>query len=124
MSTGLHQLPDIRDSATVETAARFMLFWDTDQVEVFDEARESAWIMTERDLVGWIAKGRSPSSPLQEMMESVPRSTAVPRGDGVQKIPPIREMVAGEAMSTPALACAQEASLDEVAELLADREIS
>lgn len=125
MEAGTRQLPDIRGSATLETAARFMLFWDTDRVEVFDDRGRSRGIVTEGDLVRSIAKGGRPGlTEVQELLEKPHIEIVDPERRKVEDIPPLREPVARDVMSTPAVACAEGASLDEVAELLADREIS
>jgi signal-transduction protein with cAMP-binding, CBS, and nucleotidyltransferase domain len=73
MKAGTTQLPDIRSRASVETAAVFMMFWGTDRVEVFDEDGRSLGIITERDLVRSIAKGRRPEETcMTELLDEQP----------------------------------------------------
>jgi CBS domain-containing protein len=50
-----------------------MMFWGTDRVEVFDEDGRSLGIITERDLVRSIAKGRRPEETcMTELLDEQP----------------------------------------------------
>ena len=49
------QLPGILARASLTRVARFMLFWDTDRVEVFDARGRSLGILRQRDLIRALA---------------------------------------------------------------------
>jgi CBS domain-containing protein len=121
------QLPDIRADAGVITAARFMVLWDTDRVEVFSNEGQPIGIATDRDLIRHIAEGGSCTTAVGEVVadhfatsnghEAPEQPTSVPSTEA-------SGLTAGQVMSSPAVACSADATLYEIAELLADREIS
>lgn len=118
------QLPDIHGSASVETAARLMLFWDTDRVEVFDESGRSKGIVTERDMTRSVATGGRPSELRIDELLGAAELRGLDCKSAPGQIPLLRDPVAQDIMSSPAVACSEDAPLDEVADLLGDREIS
>jgi len=52
------QRPEIRFTSSAAQAARFMLIWDTDQVEVLTPEKESLGIVTQHDILRAVAEGK------------------------------------------------------------------
>jgi CBS domain-containing protein len=119
MKAGTTQLPRIQGSADLETAARFMLFCDTDRVEVVDEGGRSKGIVTERDVIRSIANRGSVRTSIQALLADLNGAL-----DTVPARIPTAGPVAADIMSRSVVACGEEATLQEIAGLLADREVS
>lgn len=59
-----------------------------------------------------------------QLFQSLTTSAALPRNTPRATLPKIRDCVAEEIMSTPALACREGTPIDQIVVLLADREVS
>jgi CBS domain-containing protein len=119
MKTETTQLPRIQGSADLETAARFMLFCDTDRVEVVDEGGRSKGIVTERDVIRSIANRGSVRTSIEDLLADLNATL-----DTIPARPPAGGPVAVDIMSRPVVTCEEGAALEEIAGLLADREVS
>jgi CBS domain-containing protein len=102
--------PAIKSSADIDAAARFMLFWDADRIEVRDVTTgRTLGTVTEHDVVRLVAaRGVDIAATVEDALERGDRS-------GLR---------AQDCMSNPVIAIHEEATLDQVSDLLQDREIS
>lgn len=148
-----HPLISIRSNAKVQEAAQLMADRSIGALGVLGTDRQFIGIITERDLSWFVAQGRNAGEtpigqiandfpvvvegPIQEKMALVQmrrarvRHLIVREGDAYRIVSmrdfvltPGKETVAGDIMTAPAVACRDEAFFEEVAELLADRDIS
>jgi CBS domain-containing protein len=153
-----HPLISIRDSATVQEAARLMADCSIGALGILDKDREFAGIITERDLSWFVAQGKEPGeTAVAEIANDYPVVVEGPIGDAEAlermretrvrhlivheradfRILSMRDFVlktasdgsptyptAADAMTAPAVACRDETFLEEVVEVLADRDIS
>ena len=149
-----HPMISIRDDASVREAAGLMADSRIGAVGVIDEAKSFCGIFTERDLLSLVALGRDLNSirlrdvanefpvivegpiSMNQAAERMRRSRIrhlVVKEDGEYNIISIRDLnvpidlmtlTARDVMTSPGVVCRQDAYLAEVAEILADRDIS
>jgi CBS domain-containing protein len=148
-----HPMISIHHDATVQDAARLMADCSISAVGVLDTDKEFAGIVTERDLAWFVATGLgshetrigeivnelpvivegpiTDTTALDHMSRSNVRHLIVREGDD-HRIVSIRDLALAQrdpllvrdVMTTPVIACRAEAFFEEVAETLADRDIS
>ena len=107
--------PAIRSGADLDTAARFMLFWDADNIEVRDvDTGRTLGTVTEHDIVRLVAKRGV------DIVACV--DDALPGHISPREGP--TNLCARDVMSNPVVAISQQASLEDLAGLLNEREIS
>ena len=106
------QAPAITSGADLDTAARFMLFWDADSIEVRDVATgRSLGTVTEHDIVRLVA--RRGLDLVASVDEALPRRETSIEG-----------LRAQDCMSNPVVAVHEDTTIEQVAAILSDREIS
>lgn len=148
-----HPLISIRSSATVQDAARLMADCSIGAVGVLDEEHDFAGIVTERDLAWFVAQRRDSSeitvgtiandfpvvvdgpvddvTALDRMRLARVRHLVVKEGSDIG-IVSMRDYLsqtttvptATDVMTAPAVACREDAFFEEIAEILAERDIS
>lgn len=148
-----HPLISIRSSASVQDAARLMADCSIGAVGVLDEDHNFAGIVTERDLSWFVAQGKDPSevavgainnafpvvvegpiedvAALDRMRQARVRHLIVKEGFDI-RIVSMRDYLpettavpaARDVMTAPAVACREDAFFEEIAEILAERDIS
>jgi CBS domain-containing protein len=152
MTVQAQPLISIRSNATVKDTARLMADCSIGAIGVLDGNHDFAGIVTERDLAWFVAQGRDASEtvvaeitndfpvvvvePLDdvaalERMRSARRHLVVRDGTDF-RIVSMRDYMsqatspptARDVMTAPAVACREDAFFEEVAEILAERDIS
>lgn len=105
-----------------------MFSWDVDWLDVVDEEPRKIGVLTERDLLRHFAGGGATSGvTVIDLLTPAPAEPVhLPRSGAMPPTTPStwNGQVAGHIMSSPGIACREDAWFEEVAELLADREIS
>ena len=109
------EAPAIRSGADLETGARFMLFWNADRIEVRDvDTGRPLGTVTEHDIVRLVAKRGV------DIIATIDEALPDPGGTSAHA----DDLLAQDVMSNPVLAIREHASLEDLAGLLYEREIS
>lgn len=150
-----HPLISIRANATVQEAASLMADCSIGALGILDSNKECEGIITERDLLSFIAGGKDPTDnrvgdivndfpvvvegpiddddALERMKMARIRHLIVREGDEFRivslrdyllTLPTAVTVTAADVMTAPGVACRDEAFFEEVAEVLAARDIS
>lgn len=105
--------PAVKSGTDLDTAARFMLFWDRDRIEVRDgETGQALGTLTEHDIVRLVAKS------------GIDLVATVDDALGAANSADVMELRAQDCMSNPVVAVHEDVELKQVVDLLGDREIS
>src|SRR5688572_13608257 len=149
-----HPLISVRMKSTVQEAAQLMATCSMSAIGVLDDQRRFVGIITERDMSWFVARGKDPAaskvgeiandfpvvvegpiddvSALERMHRARIRHLIVHEDDDY-RIVSMRDYIpaligsaptARDLMTSPAVACREDAFFEEVAESLADRDIS